>query len=52
VLEEFKRTGVDDEALAAGLQREGVQAFAKSWRDLIARITSKIGDVLTNPNPA
>jgi transaldolase len=52
VLEEFNRTGVDDEALAAGLQREGVQAFAKSWRDLIARITSKIGDVLTTPNPA
>ena len=38
VLDEFKREGVDDEALAARLQREGVQAFAKSWSALMARI--------------
>ncbi len=41
VLDEFKREGVDDEALAAQLQREGVQAFAKSWSALMARIREK-----------
>ena len=41
VLEEFRREGVDGEALAARLQREGVQAFAKSWQALLARISEK-----------
>jgi transaldolase len=41
VLDEFKREGVDDEALAARLQREGVQAFARSWSGLMARIREK-----------
>ena len=41
VLEEFRREGVDDEALAARLQREGVEAFAKSWQALLARINEK-----------
>ena len=41
VLDEFKREGVDDDALAARLQREGVQAFAKSWSGLMARIREK-----------
>ena len=41
VLEEFRREGVDDEALAARLQREGVLAFAKSWSGLLARIRDK-----------
>ena len=41
VLEEFRREGVDDEALAARLQREGVQAFAKSWSALVSRIGEK-----------
>ena len=41
VLEEFRREGVDDEALAARLQQEGVDAFAKSWRALLARISEK-----------
>ena len=41
VLGEFRREGVDDEALAARLQREGVQAFAKSWSGLMARIQEK-----------
>ncbi len=41
VLDEFRREGVDDEALAARLQREGVQAFAKSWSGLMARIQEK-----------
>ena len=41
VLEEFRREGVDDEALAAQLQRDGVLAFAKSWGALLARIKDK-----------
>ena len=46
VLAEFTRAGVNDEALAAVLQREGTAAFAKSWSDLMSRIASK-SDVLT-----
>jgi len=46
LLAEFARAGVDNAALAADLQREGTAAFAKSWRDLLSRIDSKI-DVLT-----
>ena len=41
VLEEFRREGVDDEALAAQLQDEGVRAFAKSWSALMAQIKKK-----------
>ena len=41
VLEEFRREGVDDEALAARLQQEGVAAFAKSWSALMSRIREK-----------
>ena len=41
VLEEFRREGIDDEALAARLQKEGVEAFAKSWSALMARIGEK-----------
>ena len=43
VLEEFRREGIDDEALAARLQREGVESFAKSWSGLMARIRKKSG---------
>ncbi len=41
VLEEFRREGVDDEALAARLQREGAAAFSTSWRALLASIREK-----------
>ncbi len=41
VIAEFKRAGVEDDALAADLQREGAEAFAKSWSDLMSRIASK-----------
>ncbi len=33
--------GVDNAALAAQLQREGAQSFAKSWNDLMDTIASK-----------
>ena len=51
MLAEFTREGVNDEALAADLQREGTAAFAKSWSDLMYRIASK-SEVLTKANQA
>jgi len=41
VIDEFRREGVDDDALAARLQREGVDDFATSWHGLLARIREK-----------
>lgn len=41
VLAEFRREGINDEELAADLQREGAAAFAKSWGDLMYRIAEK-----------
>ena len=44
VIEEFHREGVDDDALAARLQREGVDAFATSWHALLTRICEKCAE--------
>ncbi|MDY7540685.1 transaldolase [Undibacterium sp. RTI2.1] len=41
VLEEFRREGVDDEALAERLQVEGVASFVKSWEALLSIINEK-----------
>lgn len=41
VLAEFTRAGIDNDALAADLQREGAKAFATSWSDLMEQIASK-----------
>ncbi|HMA07253.1 MAG TPA: transaldolase [Ramlibacter sp.] len=41
VLEEFRRAGVDDNALARQLQREGADAFSKSWKALLSKIAEK-----------
>jgi transaldolase len=41
VLAAFRRAGVDEDALAAQLQREGAEAFATSWQALLARIQEK-----------
>ena len=38
---EFTRAGIDDEALAARLQREGTGAFIESWRRLLCLIVAK-----------
>jgi transaldolase len=46
VLEEFRREGVDDEALAARLQREGADSFAASWQVLLARIHEKSANLV------
>jgi transaldolase len=40
-LAEFTRAGVDIDALAEQLQREGAEAFVKSWDDLLACIADK-----------
>ncbi|NMM11897.1 MAG: transaldolase [Polaromonas sp.] len=41
VLDEFRREGVDDDALAQRLQREGADAFSQSWNALLSRIREK-----------
>jgi len=41
LLAEFARAGINCDALAAELQREGAAAFAKSWADLMQCIASK-----------
>jgi transaldolase len=41
VLAEFARAGIDEVQLAAQLQREGTQAFAKSWQDLLKCLAAK-----------
>jgi transaldolase len=41
VIAAFAKAGVDDEQLAADLQREGAEAFVVSWKDLLNRIRSK-----------
>lgn len=35
--------GVDPDALAARLQREGIEAFSRSWREMLACIDAKRG---------
>jgi transaldolase len=41
VLAKFKTAGVDVDALAAQLQKEGAASFVKSWAELMKRITDK-----------
>jgi len=41
VLAEFARAGIDVDALAARLQREGAEAFAKSWQKLLQGLAGK-----------
>jgi transaldolase len=41
VIDEFVTAGVDVEALAEQLQREGADSFSKSWNSLMALLTDK-----------
>ena len=43
VLARFAKAGIDTAKLAQDLQREGVQAFGESWKDLMACIAAKRG---------
>ncbi len=40
-LASFAKAGIDIDALAIQLQRDGAQAFVKSWQELMARIAEK-----------
>jgi transaldolase len=41
VLARFAKAGIDTDALALQLQRDGAQAFTKSWNELMTRIADK-----------
>jgi transaldolase len=41
VLAEFSKAGIDIDKLAADLQKEGAEAFDKSWNDLMACLSEK-----------
>lgn len=41
VLARFRQVGIDIDALAAQLQREGAEAFDKSWNDLLKCVAGK-----------
>ena len=41
VLASFAKAGIDIDALAIRLQREGAHAFVKSWQELMTRIADK-----------
>ena len=41
VIAACRRAGIDDAKLAERLQQEGVQAFSRSWRQLLQRIAAK-----------
>jgi len=45
VIARFNAIGIDDAALAGRLQREGADAFVKSWNDLLGRIAQKSSKV-------
>jgi transaldolase len=51
VLAEFAQLGIDDAALADRLQREGAEAFDKSWQDLMRRIGAKSAVLEKAPHP-
>ena len=41
VLAQFRKAGIDVDALAAQLQNEGAESFVKSWNELMGVIASK-----------
>ena len=41
VLASFTKAGIDTDVLAVELQRDGAQAFANSWKELMTRIADK-----------
>jgi transaldolase len=55
VVEEYRRAGLEEGELAARLQREGGDAFAKSWHALLEKIEDKmarLGDGVRRVEPA
>jgi transaldolase len=49
-LERLAASGIDADALASKLQRNGAQAFVKSWRDLLARLAAKTPSLASRPD--
>jgi transaldolase len=49
VLAEFAHDGIEEEELAAQLQREGAESFTKSWRDLMDVLASKCATLGSAP---
>lgn len=47
VLARFEKAGIDIDALALQLQRDGARAFVKSWEELMSRIKAK-GEALAS----
>jgi transaldolase len=45
VLAAFNEAGIDTDALADRLQREGAEAFVQSWNDLLETIESKSSEL-------
>jgi transaldolase len=41
VIAAFAKAGIDDEKLAADLQRQGADSFVASWKDLLHRIETR-----------
>ncbi len=41
----FAKAGIDDEKLAADLQREGAESFVVSWKEMLHRIASKAAEL-------
>ena len=48
VLAQFAQAGIDVDALAAQLQKEGAASFVKSWKDLMTVISSKAASLGQN----
>ncbi len=48
----FRKAGIDVDALAARLQLEGAQSFAKSWHQLLGRVASKRASLATQTRSA
>jgi len=48
VLARVRRAGIDVKALATELQRDGAQAFVKSWKELLLRIADKSDALVTS----
>jgi transaldolase len=44
-LQRIAGAGIDIDAVAAQLQRDGAQAFTKSWQQLLQRIADKAGAI-------
>lgn len=48
MLTRFTEAGIDIDALAAKLQKDGAEAFVKSWKQLLGRIEEQIRSLVPN----